>query len=64
MHGAEHLYVGPTGSGCIAKLVTQYLGYSNFVTALEGLLIGAKAGIDLGILAQIGPGERRGEPDL
>ena len=36
-----------------------YLGYSNFVTALEGLLIGAKAGIDLGILAQIGPDERR-----
>jgi 3-hydroxyisobutyrate dehydrogenase-like beta-hydroxyacid dehydrogenase len=47
--------VGETGSGCIAKLVTQYLGYSNFVTALEGLLIGAKAGIDLGVLAQIVP---------
>jgi 2-hydroxy-3-oxopropionate reductase len=62
--GRNIFYVGPTGSGCIAKLVTQYLGYSNFVTALEGLLIGAKAGIDLGILAQIGPGERRGEPDL
>jgi 3-hydroxyisobutyrate dehydrogenase len=48
-------YVGETGTGCIAKLVTQYLGYSNFVTALEGLLIGAKAGIDLRILAQIVP---------
>jgi 3-hydroxyisobutyrate dehydrogenase-like beta-hydroxyacid dehydrogenase len=53
--GRNIFYVGPTGSGCIAKLVTQYLGYSNFVTALEGLLIGAKAGIDLGILAQIVP---------
>ena len=42
-------------AGCIAKLVTQYLGYTNFVTALEGLLIGAKAGIDLSILAQIVP---------
>ena len=62
--GRNIFYVGPTGSGCVAKLVTQYLGYSNFVTALEGLLIGAKAGIDLGILAQIGPGERRGQPDL
>jgi 3-hydroxyisobutyrate dehydrogenase-like beta-hydroxyacid dehydrogenase len=53
--GRHIFYVGETGSGCIAKLVTQYLGYSNFVTALEGLLIGAKAGLDLGVLAQIVP---------
>jgi len=48
-------YVGGAGSGCIAKLVTQYLGYTNFVASLEGLLIGAKAGVDPGILAQIVP---------
>jgi 3-hydroxyisobutyrate dehydrogenase-like beta-hydroxyacid dehydrogenase len=48
-------YVGAAGSGCVAKLVTQYLGYTNFVAALEGLLIGAKAGVDPGILAQIVP---------
>ena len=48
-------YVGAAGAGCIAKLVTQYLGYTNFVAALEGLLIGAKAGVDPGILAQIVP---------
>ena len=48
-------YVGEPGAGCVAKLVTQYLGYTNFVAALEGLLIGAKAGIDPGILAQIVP---------
>lgn len=53
--GRNIFHVGDTGAGCIAKLVTQYLGYSNFVTALEGLLIAAKAGIDLGILAQIVP---------
>jgi 3-hydroxyisobutyrate dehydrogenase len=53
--GRNIFYVGETGAGCIAKLVTQYLGYSNFITALEGLLIGAKAGIDLSILAQIVP---------
>lgn len=47
--------MGETGTGCIAKLVTQYLGYTNFIAALEGLLIGAKAGIDLGVLAQIVP---------
>jgi 3-hydroxyisobutyrate dehydrogenase-like beta-hydroxyacid dehydrogenase len=48
-------YVGATGAGVIAKLVTQYLGYTNFVAALEGLLIGGKAGVDPGILAQIVP---------
>lgn len=53
--GRNIFHVGATGSGCVAKLVTQYLGYSNFVTAIEGMLIGAKAGIDLGILAQIVP---------
>ena len=53
--GRNIFHVGETGAGCIAKLVTQYLGYSNFVTALEGLLIAAKAGIDLGVLAQIVP---------
>src|SRR5205823_11181863 len=53
--GRNIFYVGETGAGCIAKLVTQYLGYTNFVAALEGMLIGAKAGIDLGVLAQIVP---------
>jgi 3-hydroxyisobutyrate dehydrogenase-like beta-hydroxyacid dehydrogenase len=48
-------YVGGAGAGCTAKLVTQYLGYTNFVAALEGMLIAAKAGIGLGVLAQIVP---------
>ena len=43
--------MGETATGCIAKLVNQYLGYSNFIAAAEGLLIGAKAGIDLQTLA-------------
>lgn len=53
--GQNVFHVGATGAGCIAKLVTQYLGYSNFVAAIEGLLIGAKAGLDLNVLAQIVP---------
>ncbi|HVC56873.1 MAG TPA: NAD(P)-dependent oxidoreductase [Stellaceae bacterium] len=52
---ANVFHVGPSGAGVAAKLVTQYLGYTNFIAALEGLLIAAKAGIDLGILAQIVP---------
>jgi 3-hydroxyisobutyrate dehydrogenase-like beta-hydroxyacid dehydrogenase len=53
--GRNIFRVGDTGAGCIAKLVTQYLGYANFVTALEGFLLAAKAGIDLGVLAQVVP---------
>jgi 3-hydroxyisobutyrate dehydrogenase len=53
--GRNIIHVGPTGHGCIAKLVTQYLGYANLVTALDGMLIAAKAGVDLGVLAQIVP---------
>jgi 3-hydroxyisobutyrate dehydrogenase-like beta-hydroxyacid dehydrogenase len=52
---ANVFHVGPSGAGCVAKLVTQYLGYTNFIAALEGMLIAAKAGIDLGVLAQIVP---------
>jgi 3-hydroxyisobutyrate dehydrogenase/2-hydroxy-3-oxopropionate reductase len=48
-------YVGPSGAGCAAKLVTQYLGYTNFIAAIEGMLIAAKAGVDLGVLAEIVP---------
>lgn len=48
-------HVGPQGAGCVAKLVTQYLGYTNFIAALEGMLVAAKAGIDLGMLARIVP---------
>src|ERR1051325_11799821 len=48
-------HVGPNGAGCAAKLVTQYLGYTNFIAALEGMLVAKKAGIDLGVLAEIVP---------
>jgi 3-hydroxyisobutyrate dehydrogenase-like beta-hydroxyacid dehydrogenase len=52
---ANVFHVGPNGAGCTAKLVTQYLGYTNFITAIEGMLVAAKAGIDLGVLARIVP---------
>ena len=53
--GRDVFYVGETASGCIAKLVTQYLGYCAFIAGVEGMLIGAKAGIDLDVLAKIIP---------
>ena len=52
---ANVFHVGPSGAGTTAKLVTQYLGYTGFIAALEGMLIAAKAGIDLKVLARIVP---------
>ena len=53
--GKNIFYVGEAGAGCTAKLVSQYMGYCNFIAAAEGLLIAAKAGIDLNTLAKIIP---------
>ena len=52
---ANVFHVGPSGAGATAKLVTQYLGYTNFIASIEGMLIAAKAEIDLDILAKIVP---------
>jgi 3-hydroxyisobutyrate dehydrogenase-like beta-hydroxyacid dehydrogenase len=52
---ANVFHVGPSGAGATAKLVTQYMGYTGFIAAIEGMLIAAKAGIDLEVLARIVP---------
>jgi len=52
---ANVFHVGPSGAGATAKLVTQYLGYTNFIASIEGMLIAAKAGIDLETMARIVP---------
>lgn len=52
---ANVFHVGLSGTGATAKLVTQYLGYTNFIASIEGMLVAAKAGIDLAVLAQIVP---------
>ncbi|WP_428487044.1 NAD(P)-dependent oxidoreductase [Rhodopila sp.] len=52
---ANVFHVGPSGTGATAKLVTQYLGYTNFIASIEGMLVAARAGIDLDILAEIVP---------
>lgn len=48
-------YVGDAGKACIAKLATQYLGYTYFVAATEAFLMASKAGIDVQTLAEIIP---------
>ncbi len=52
---ANVFHVGASGAGATAKLITQYLGYTNFIAAIEGMLVAAKAGIDLETLARIVP---------
>ena len=52
---ANVFHVGPSGAGATAKLVTQYLGYTNFIASIEGMLVAARAGIDLEVLAKIVP---------
>jgi len=47
--------MGPHGSGTVTKLVTQYIGLANIVTAIEGLLIAAGAGIELGRVFDVLP---------
>ncbi|MSQ32750.1 MAG: NAD(P)-dependent oxidoreductase [Dehalococcoidia bacterium] len=48
-------YVGDAGTACIAKLATQYLGYTYFVAAAEALLLAGKAGVNIKTLAEIIP---------
>ena len=52
---AQVFYVGPAGAGCTAKLATQYMGYTNFIAAIEGMLIGYLGGVDPAVLAEIVP---------
>jgi 3-hydroxyisobutyrate dehydrogenase len=52
---AHVVHAGPVGAGTIARLVTQYLGYTSFIASIEGMLVAAKAGIDLETMARIVP---------
>ena len=52
---AQIFYVGPAGAGCTAKLATQYMGYTNLIAAIEGMLIARLGGVDPAVLAEIVP---------
>ena len=52
---AQVFYVGASGAGCTAKLATQYMGYTNLIAAIEGMLIARMGGVDPAILAEIVP---------
>ena len=52
---AQIFYVGLAGAGCVAKLATQYMGYTNLIAAIEGMLIAKLGGVDPALLADIVP---------
>ena len=52
---AQIFYVGPAGAGCVAKLATQYMGYTNLIAAIEGMLMARMGGVDPSVLAEIVP---------
>ena len=52
---AQVFYVGPAGAGCVAKLATQYMGYTNLIAAIEGTLMARMGGVDPAVLAEIVP---------
>lgn len=51
--GKESHHVGPSGAGCIAKLVNNLCSLANTVAACEGFVLGVKAGIDPKVLHQV-----------
>ena len=51
--GPRVFYAGRSGMGMAAKAVNQFITFANFLVQAEGLLIGAKAGLNIDTLAQI-----------
>jgi len=45
--GKNLYHCGPTGAGATAKLINQHMNAANALAACEGLVMGAKAGLDL-----------------
>jgi 3-hydroxyisobutyrate dehydrogenase len=50
---AQVRHLGPTGAGCVAKLVNQLLIYGNFLTMCEGLALAAKADVGIDLAAAV-----------
>jgi 3-hydroxyisobutyrate dehydrogenase-like beta-hydroxyacid dehydrogenase len=51
--GQSIYHVGPVGAGATVKLVNQMMGAISSLAAAEGLVLGAKAGVDPDLLVEI-----------
>ena len=51
--GENVTLVGEVGSGSVVKLVNNMMAMTNIITAIEGLIVGIKAGMDLKTLFEV-----------
>ena len=51
--GKNIIHTGDVGTGCVTKLVNNMLAFCNMAAAAEGLLLGAVAGVDPGVLDRV-----------
>ena len=51
--GKETVYVGPSGHGATLKVAINHTLYINHAAAIEGMVLGLKAGLDPGILYEV-----------
>lgn len=49
----KFFHVGPVGSGCTVKLLNQAIGLGTHAVVTEAFVLGAKLGVDLGVLFEI-----------
>jgi len=51
--GEHVILMGEVGSGCVAKLVNNMMSISNVIVAMEAMVLGAKAGVDVQKLFEV-----------
>lgn len=51
--GANVFHLGPVGTGSVAKISNNLIGLTNLVTAMEGLLLGSRNGLDVERLREV-----------
>lgn len=49
----QFFHVGPVGSGCTVKLLNQAIGLGTHAVVTEAFVLGAKLGVDIGVLFDI-----------
>lgn len=51
--GANVFHLGPVGAGSVAKISNNLIGLTNLVTAMEGLLLGSRHGLEVEQLREV-----------
>ncbi|MFN0030020.1 MAG: NAD(P)-dependent oxidoreductase [Acidimicrobiales bacterium] len=51
--GANVFHLGPVGAGSVAKIANNLMGLTSLVTAMEGMLLGQRAGLEMETLRDV-----------